>query len=154
MKKEEKTVIVEESETENCTKMDKNKAKVQLMHWLADPEQKMTKSRMIEELGICRQTFYNWVKDPKFISGVSKLIDSYTDMRISQVWNALFSECEKGDLSAIKFVFELKEKYKVVPGVMVSNNVSSSSGAEMDFNKLSREELEKMVYGDGCDRGT
>lgn len=91
--------------------MAKGSLKKELARMMADPEERRSISEICDVLGISRQTYYNWVKDEKFITEVSNLVDRFTDAELGSVWKALLDKCKSGDLGAISMFFEMKGKY-------------------------------------------
>lgn len=80
---------------------------------LANPDVDMTVKDMCEQIGVSRNAFYIWQKEPAFRGYVNYLIDSYTDSELANVWRALIKKATLGgDVQAQKLYFELKEKYK------------------------------------------
>ena len=86
--------------------------KRKLAELLVNPDTKLSISEMCEQIGISRQTFYNWQEDNDFRGYVNWLIDSYTDSELANVWKALIKKAVSGDVAAQKLYMELKNKYK------------------------------------------
>ena len=100
---------------------------------LANPEFKGNKTKLCEEVGVTRKTFYEWVQKAEFINYVNELIAAYTDGEIGGVWKALINRCLLGDVQAIKLYFELKGKYK--------QQVEHSGVGDFVFNILPASEM-------------
>lgn len=92
--------------------MAKEKQKRELARMMADPNDMRNISEMCQELGISRQTYYNWIADEKFLFEVSNLVDRFTDAELGSVWKALIAKCKDGELGAISMYFEMKGKYQ------------------------------------------
>lgn len=92
--------------------MAKDKQKKELARMMADPNDMRNVSEMCQELGISRQTYYNWIADEEFLFEVSNLVDRFTDAELGSVWKALLDKCKSGDLGAISMYFEMKGKYQ------------------------------------------
>ena len=86
--------------------------KLKMARMLADPEQKGSITKLCEEVGVARTTFYEWIGDDEFRAYVDELIDRYTDSELSRVWKSLMRLIDQGNIQAIKLYFELKGKYK------------------------------------------
>lgn len=89
----------------------KNDERTEVIRRLATPDSFTTIEGLCAEVGICKQTFYNWIKDEEFCNEVKELIDRYTDAAVGDVWKALIDLAKNGNLEAIKFFFEMKGKY-------------------------------------------
>lgn len=79
---------------------------------LVNPDNVLSISEMCKEIGVSRQTFYNWQQEADFRGYVNWLIDSYTDSELANIWKALIKKAVSGDVSAQKLYMELKNKYK------------------------------------------
>lgn len=86
--------------------------KRKLAELLVNPDAELSISEICKEIGISRQTFYNWQNDDNFRNYVNWLIDSYTDSELANVWKALIKKAVSGDVAAQKLYMELKNKYK------------------------------------------
>lgn len=102
--------------------------KRRLAELLVNPDTELSISEICEQIGISRQTFYNWQNDDNFRSYVNWLIDSYTDSELANVWKALIKKAVAGDVAAQKLYMELKNKYK--QQINVDGGVVIISGEE------------------------
>ncbi len=69
-------------------------------------------SKLCEEVGISRSTFYRWYDSEPFKDYVKMLIDRYTESELFNVWKAIIETAKKGNPQALKLFFELKNLYK------------------------------------------
>ena len=67
---------------------------------------------LCEKCGITFEVFNSWLEDTKFKTLLEKSLEKHNYEEISVVWKALIDLCEKGNIQAIKFYFELRDKYK------------------------------------------
>lgn len=65
-------------------------------------------SKMCDEIGIARSTFYRWYDKKEFKDYIKILIDRYTDSELFNVWKAITETAKKGNPQALKLFFELK----------------------------------------------
>ncbi|MBP3600309.1 MAG: hypothetical protein J6J30_04425 [Clostridia bacterium] len=79
---------------------------------LVNPDCNLSIKEMCEQVGVSRNTFYRWQKEPAFHGYVNFLIDSYTDSELANAWKALIRRATNGNTEALKLFFELKGKYK------------------------------------------
>jgi len=86
--------------------------KRKLAELLVNPDTDLSIKEMCDQIGISRQTFYNWQQENEFRDYVNWLIDSYTDSELANVWKALIKKAVSGDVAAQKLYMELKNKYK------------------------------------------
>ena len=86
--------------------------KRKLAELLVNPDTELSISEICKQIGISRQTFYNWQQENDFRDYVNWLIDSYTDSELANVWKALIKKAVSGDVAAQKLYMELKNKYK------------------------------------------
>lgn len=101
---------------------------------LMNPDVDMTITDMCKEIGVSRQTFYNWQQEMDFKNYVNFLIGSYTQSELPRVWKALTSKATGSkDVQAIKLFFDLWEKF----------GQSSSNESEKQSKML--EAIEKAV---------
>lgn len=105
---------------------------------LANPDCKLTQTEIAESAGVSRSTFYRWLEDDAFLKGVEKLIDMYTDVKLSYAWRCLLARMPV-DTAAIKLYFELKGKYKQKTEIQVNNN---------PFEGLTTEQLARLADAD------
>ena len=68
-------------------------------------------SRLCEELGIARSTFYRWYEKNEFKEYIRFLIDRYTETELFNNWKAIIDTAKKGSPQALKLFFELKNLY-------------------------------------------
>ena len=102
--------------------------KRRLAEMLVNPDTELSISEICEQIGISRQTFYNWQNDDNFRSYVNWLIDAYTDSELANVWKALIKKAVAGDVAAQKLYMDLKNKYK--QQINVEDGVVIISGEE------------------------
>jgi transcriptional regulator with XRE-family HTH domain len=85
---------------------------IQLCEMLCDPEYALTtKTKLAKELGVSRQTLYDYLSKKRVVDYMAQLIDYYTDLEVPNVWKALVRKAKKEDLQAIRLFFEMKGKY-------------------------------------------
>lgn len=65
-------------------------------------------SRLCEELGISRSTFYRWYDKKEFKSYINFLINRYTETELFEIWKAIIETAKKGSPQALKLFFDLK----------------------------------------------
>ena len=90
--------------------------KAQLIIALADPTNfRKKRTDIYHGLGIEKTYFYDLMKEPDVIAGVTELVERHTDACLSVAWGALMDLmiCDDKDvaLDAIKLFFEMKGKY-------------------------------------------
>lgn len=96
----------------NSTEWVPSSKQIKVAQMLVNPEDRRPKLKKLEDAGVPSRTFYNWMKDERFLKYLSDQVDLYTDGELPEVWKALIMQCVRGDTSAIKLYFELKGKYK------------------------------------------
>lgn len=79
---------------------------------LVNPEFEGNVTAACKKVGISRNTFYRWLRDPKFKGALESAIDDYTDSELAHIWRSLIQKAESGSVEAVKLYFELKGKYK------------------------------------------
>ena len=79
---------------------------------LVNPDVDLTVTQMCDQIGVSRQTFYNWQRDSDFKRYIEFLIDSYTDSELPNAWKALCRKVNGGNVEAMKLFFTLKDKYR------------------------------------------
>lgn len=79
---------------------------------LVNPDCDLSVTEMCNQVGVSRNTFYRWQREPAFHGYVNYLIDSYTDSELANVWKSLIRKAMNGDVQAQKLFFEMKGKYK------------------------------------------
>ena len=75
---------------------------------LADPSEDRTQEDVSKELNVTRAALYKWRQLPGFWEEVRKLVQDGTDQRMSRVWNRLLSQCERGNVQAMRLLFQLR----------------------------------------------
>lgn len=65
-------------------------------------------SKLCDELGISRSTFYRWYEKKEFKQYVNYLIDKYTESELFEIWKAIIETAKKGSPQALKLFFDLK----------------------------------------------
>lgn len=68
-------------------------------------------SRLCEEIGIARSTFYRWYDRKEFKEYIKFLIDRYTETELFNIWKAIIETAKKGSPQALKLFFDLKNLY-------------------------------------------
>lgn len=85
---------------------------IRLCEMLCDPEYALsTRTKIAKELGVSRQTLYDYLSKKRVVDYMSQLIEYYTDLEVPNVWKALVRKAKKEDLQAIRLFFEMKGKY-------------------------------------------
>jgi len=80
---------------------------------LCRPEWDGTITKLCDEVGVSRKTYYEWMEKPLFVDALNKQIDKYSESMLPEAWKALQKKIAQGDTSAIKLFMEVKGKYKV-----------------------------------------
>lgn len=78
---------------------------------LISPEFDGNISKLCEELGIARSTFYRWYDKKEFTEYIKFLIDRYTETELFNIWKAIIETAKKGSPQALKLFFDLKNLY-------------------------------------------
>lgn len=65
-------------------------------------------SKMCDEIGIARSTFYRWYDKSEFKEYIKVLVDRYAESELFNVWKAIIETAKKGNPQALKLFFELK----------------------------------------------
>ncbi len=68
-------------------------------------------SKLCEELGIARSTFYRWYDRKEFKQYIKFLIERYTETELFSIWKAIIDTAKKGSPQALKLFFDLKNIY-------------------------------------------
>lgn len=68
-------------------------------------------SKLCEELGIARSTFYRWYDKKEFKEYIQFLINRYTETELFSIWKAIIETAKKGSPQALKLFFDLKSLY-------------------------------------------
>lgn len=79
---------------------------------LVDPDDERNVTALCKDFKISRTTFYNWQKDADFLGYIDFLIDSFTTSIIPKAWKEIAKKINKGNMDAIRMLFEIKGKYK------------------------------------------
>jgi len=80
-----------------------------IVELLINPEDRRTKEKKCEEVGIAYSTLWRWMKDERFVEYLNSQIDKYINGEMADIWRALLAQCKKGNIQAIKLLFEVKE---------------------------------------------
>jgi len=75
---------------------------------LADPAEKRDQKAIAKGLGVTRKTLYEWRKLEGFWEEVGKLVQDGTAQRMSRVWDKLLNQCERGNVQAMRLLFQLR----------------------------------------------
>lgn len=65
-------------------------------------------SKLCDELGIARSTFYRWYDKKEFKAYINFLIDRYTETELFAIWKSIIETAKKGSPQALKLFFDLK----------------------------------------------
>lgn len=68
-------------------------------------------SRLCEDVGIARSTFYSWYEREEFKDYIKVLINQYTESELVNVLKAVVESAKKGNLQALKLFFDFKNMY-------------------------------------------
>ncbi len=79
---------------------------------LVNPDCDLSVTEMCKQIGVSRQSFYNWQQESDFKNYVEFLIENYTDSELPKAWKALVKKMGEGNVEALKLFFALKDKYK------------------------------------------
>lgn len=101
--------MVDKSKAQNGTKWKPSVKQIAIVEMLLNPEDRRSKGDKLKEAGVPHRTFYNWMKDKRFIDYMNSKLDLYTDGELSDIWKALINQCKRGNIQAIKLFFEMKE---------------------------------------------
>lgn len=82
---------------------------IKMAELLINPEDRRTKEAKCKEVGITYKTLWTWMKDERFVNYMNSQIDKYVNGEMADVWRALLAKCKRGDIQAIKLLFEVKE---------------------------------------------
>lgn len=86
-----------------------NAKQIKMVELLINPEDRRTKEKKCEEVGIVFSTLWRWMKDERFVNYMNDQIDKYVNGEMADVWRALLAQCKRGNIQAIKLLFEVKE---------------------------------------------
>lgn len=75
---------------------------------LADPDDSRKQEDVAKSLRVTRKTLYEWRKLEGFWEAVGELVKDGTDQRMGRVWSKLVSLCERGNVPAMKLLFQLR----------------------------------------------
>ena len=78
------------------------------MEILADPEERRTQEEIAEELGVKRQTLWNWRQLEGFQKEIRRLVRDHTDQALARVWGSLLRQSKRGDVPAMRLYFQLR----------------------------------------------
>lgn len=70
-------------------------------------------SKLCEELGIARSTYYKWIDREDFREYIKTLINQYTDSELVNIWKTVVESAKKGNLQALKLLIDFKNSQKV-----------------------------------------
>lgn len=86
--------------------------KRKMAEMLANPEFDGNISKLCDEIGVARSTFYRWLDESDFKGYLDYLVEKYSDSELANAWRALIKKANSGNVEALKLYFELKGKYK------------------------------------------
>jgi hypothetical protein len=109
MKKRAKNQKRKQKSLTNLDLWRPNPRQILMVELLINPEDRRTKEDKCKEVGVKKQTLYNWLKKPEFVTYMNSQIDKYTNSELSEVWKALLLQCRRGNIEAIKLFFKMKE---------------------------------------------
>lgn len=75
---------------------------------LISPEFDGNISKLCDEQGIARSTFYRWYDKKEFRHYVNFLINRYTETELFAIWKSIIETAKKGSPQALKLFFDLK----------------------------------------------
>jgi hypothetical protein len=81
--------------------------------------------KKIKELGISSRTYSAWRRDPAFLSYLKKRVEGIVGEDDDEISRSLFERARDGDITAIKFYYEITGKYR-----------PQSAGQQQDFRYL------------------
>lgn len=85
-------------------------------------------TKLCEELGIARSTFYKWYERDDFKDYIKTLINKYTESEFVNVWKVTVEAAKKGNLQALKLLFDFKNLEK--KDALTSESVVFISGED------------------------
>lgn len=85
---------------------------IEMVNLMLDVEQKLTKNEMCEQVGVSRQTFWEWRRDEEFNGYFREQLRVLVTGEIGEVWKALICNAKRGDNPAIKLFFEMAGVYR------------------------------------------
>lgn len=91
-------------------KIDLSAKQRKLAEKLANPDFDGTITKLCEQCGVARSTFYKWMDLPQFREYLEYLIDKFANSELSTVWKALVRKCSMGDVQAMRLYFEIRAK--------------------------------------------
>lgn len=95
------------------TNVDKSKItgkKREVIETLCSPDFQGTVTELCAQVGVSRQGFYKWMRDPTFLAAMADEVKRYTDSELPRVWKSLLRRCDNGDVKAIRLFFEIRER--------------------------------------------
>lgn len=84
---------------------------IKMVELLLNPEDRRTKEKKCEEVGIAFTTLWRWMKDERFVDYMNSQLEKYTNGELPDVWRALIAQCKRGSTTAMKLYFEMKRLY-------------------------------------------
>lgn len=91
---------------------------IKMVELLLNPEDRRTKEKKCEEVGIAFTTLWRWMKDERFVDYMNSQLEKYTNGELPEVWKALIAQCKRGNVTAIKLFFEMKELHPEIKAKM------------------------------------
>lgn len=89
-----------------------NQYQKRLCELRADPENRIyTKTKLAKLVGVSRPTLDSYLKRQDVQEYTKELIDFYTDDELSNIWKAHIREAKRGNMTAIKLFYEMKQMY-------------------------------------------
>ena len=78
----------------------------------ANPSDKRSYEEIAEEIGVHKNTIYNWQKDSDFIESIYDRFMSMSANRLPTVINSMLKQGESGNVNAAKLMLEHYGKFK------------------------------------------
>lgn len=103
---------------------------------LTNPEERRSIRKVLGELGINRENYYNWLKDPDFYKYMSEQVMISLKGSLTTVSRALVREAGKGSHQHIKTYLEMVDQYTQKVDININND---------DMKKMSDEELKNIL---------
>jgi hypothetical protein len=114
----------------------------------ADPEERnLTRKAQGEKIGVTERTIHNWKERLDVINYTNELVEYYTDWAIAGVWKALVKSAQKGNVSAMRLFFEMKQKY-VPPHQVVDLQTKGELANINIITSIPRPDAEVVKEGD------
>lgn len=125
-----------------------------LIEKLSMPQKKSLKE-IAEEINVKPQKVYNLIAKPEIKKMIQSNIDTNGISYEAMAWQSLAELVEAGDLSAIKFFFELQGKYqsgnRSGSSVFIQNNANDTSRIEEKLNSMGEDFLKKLAHSDSIE---